>query len=122
MFNPFDVSKRNFQLSVENNRFALVLSFALLCSVIGPEKLRHSINQLNSKLTPIMIWSLAFSHAPWAVYVILMWISIGSSRYLIFFRVAVVFGFGFGFTTIINRRALYLQLSPQADYTMCSWL
>ena len=38
MFNPFDVSKRNFQLSVENNRFALVLSFALLCSVIGPEK------------------------------------------------------------------------------------
>ena len=122
MFNPFEVSQRNFQLSVENNRFALVLSFALLCSVIGPEKSRHSINQLNSKLTPIMTWSPAFSRAPWAVCVILVWISIGSSRYLIFFRVAVVFGFGFGFTTIINRRALYLQLSPQADYTMCSWL
>ena len=90
MFNPFEVSQRNFQLSVENNRFALVLSFALLCSVIGPEKSRHSINQLNSKLTPIMTWSPAFSRAPWAVCVILVWISIGSSRYLIFFRVAVV--------------------------------
>ena len=90
MFNSFEVSQRNFQLSVENNRFALVSSFALLCSVIGPEKSRHSINQLNSKLTPIMTWSPAFSRAPWAVCVILVWISIGSSRYLIFFRVAVV--------------------------------
>ena len=37
--------------------------FALPHSVIGPEKLRHPLNQLNAKLKPIMTWSPAFSRA-----------------------------------------------------------
>ena len=36
---------------------------ALLCSVIGPENSRHSLNQSDAKLTSNMTWSPAFSRA-----------------------------------------------------------
>ena len=35
----------------------------LLCSLIGPEYLRHSRNQLHAKLKPAATWSPAFSRA-----------------------------------------------------------
>ena len=41
-----------------NSRFH---RFALLCSVIGPENSRHSLDQSDANLTPITIWSPAFS-------------------------------------------------------------
>ena len=60
------------------------IGFALLCSVIGLEISRHFLNQSDAKLKPIAPWSLAFSRA-WR-------------RLLVF---------GFGFTTLRRRKALY---------------
>ena len=37
------------------------IGFVLLCSVIGPENSRHSLDQSNANLTPITTWSPAFS-------------------------------------------------------------
>ena len=37
------------------------IGFALLCSVIGPENSRHSLDQSDANLTPITTWSPAFS-------------------------------------------------------------
>ena len=37
--------------------------FALICSVIGPENSRHSLNQSDAKFKPITTWSPAFSRA-----------------------------------------------------------
>lgn len=33
-----------------------------LPSVIGPENLQHFLNQSDTKVKPIMTWSLVFSH------------------------------------------------------------
>ena len=128
MFNPFDVSQRNFQLSVENNRFALVLSFALLCS-------DHRVCDWSRKIAPLHQPIEFKTNTNYDLVARVFPRSMGSLRnFNVDFHWLVMvsyflpsgccfnFGFGFGFTTIINRRALYLQLSPQADYTMCSWL
>ena len=50
------------------------IGFALLCSVIGPENSRHSLDQSDANLTPITTWSPAFSRPFW------------SSRYFTFFQ------------------------------------
>ena len=42
--------------------------FALLYSVIGPENLRHSLYQSETKLKPILTWLLAFSHSIGRLY------------------------------------------------------
>ena len=36
---------------------------ALLCYMIGPENLRHSLNQSDAELLPLIAWSSAFSRA-----------------------------------------------------------
>ena len=62
--------------------------FALLCSVIGLENLRHFLNQSDAKLTLITTWSPAFSRALGSLVIFLL-VLIGSWRYFPFSWLAV---------------------------------
>ena len=55
----FNRATFNWVSKVIRDRF----SFALRCCVIGPGNSRHSLNQSDAKLKPIMTWSPAFSRA-----------------------------------------------------------
>ena len=48
------------------------IAFALLCSVIGPQNSRHSLNQSDEKLTPIATWPPAFSRALGGLLLVLL--------------------------------------------------
>ena len=61
---------------------------ALLCSMIGPENLRHSLNQLDAELLPIIAWSSAFSRALGSLIIFIArshWLSGYFPFFLIFF-------------------------------------
>ena len=66
----------------------VIRDFALLCSVIGLENLRHFLNQLDAKLTLITTWSPAFSRALGSLVIFLL-VLIGSWRYFPFSWLAV---------------------------------
>ena len=55
--------------SGESNRDCI--SFALLCSVIGPEITHHLLDQSDAKLKPITTSSPEFSHALGSLLVLL---------------------------------------------------
>ena len=56
----------NFQASVESNPRLYWLYF----TVIGPENLRHPLNQSEAKLKPTMGWSPTFSRASGSLLVL----------------------------------------------------
>ena len=66
-----------FQLSVYDTVIRDCSGFALRCFVIGPENLRHSLNQSDAKLRSISSWSPAFSRALGSLLVVTL-ILIGS--------------------------------------------
>ena len=77
------------------------IGFGLLCSVIGPENSRHSLDQSHAKLTT---WSPAFSHV-WGAELVFTLVPIGSLGYFPFIWVAAVNTLILVFT-ILDRKAL----------------
>ena len=83
------------------------IGFALLRSVIGIEISRHTVSQSDSKLKPIVTWSLAFSRASGRLHVF----ALSSYWLLVIFTFVLIDrcdDFGFDFTTL-NRKALYME-------------
>ena len=103
------------------------IAFALLCSVIGPQNSRHSLDQSDAKLTPIATWPPAFSRALSGLLLVLLvlqeiFLSSDKLLQLLWFWFSdpqsksalnvIRRCFGFSFSTLIEKEKLALPSQP----------